>query len=114
MLRRAAYPVVFSFAALLVACAPGDEPSGEIEGSELPADDLSIGDLSAGDLKADGVWGNATQGKAVPDLPGLGHPRIVVSLQALTLHLSDPQTGFDAGCPNSPRPITTKPGPFTP
>src|SRR5258706_13980217 len=94
MLRRAAYPVVFSFAALLVACAPGDEPSGEIEGSELPADDLSIGDLSAGDLKADGVGGNATECKAVPDLPGLGHPRLVVSVQGLTPHLSEPGTAF--------------------
>lgn len=60
-----------------------------------PAADLSVGDLSAEDSKADGNWGAALTCKTVPNLPRLVSPRITLSINGLTLRLTDPATGFD-------------------
>jgi hypothetical protein len=57
--------------------------------------DLPIGDQLADDLKDDGVWGAALTCKTAPSLPGLSRPHITVSLEGLTLHLVDEDTGFD-------------------
>jgi hypothetical protein len=97
-------------AVLGTGCA-SDEPSDDadlLEGSELPTDDLPVGDMNDDDLKADGGWGHATECKPIPDLPQLVEPRIVVSLHGLTLHLSDPATGYDKVFPIGPGAIDAK------
>jgi hypothetical protein len=58
-------------------------------------DDLPLGDVSADDLKADGLWGAALECKPVPALPPLVSPRITLSIDGLTLRLSDAASGFD-------------------
>ncbi|HTM20443.1 MAG TPA: L,D-transpeptidase [Kofleriaceae bacterium] len=71
------------------ACAepePGDEGTG---GDELP-----LGDMSLDDWKADGQWGAALTCKTAPDLPVLARPAITVSLDGLTLRLTDQATGW--------------------
>ena len=40
-------------------------------------------------------WGPAIECKAIPDLPQLPSPEAIISLDGLTLHLSDKTTGFD-------------------
>jgi hypothetical protein len=68
-------------------------------GEPVPADsgdvDLPLGDRLAEDQKADGNWGAALTCKPAPDLPSLVNPRITISLDGLTLHLSDPASGYD-------------------
>jgi hypothetical protein len=84
--------------ALAAGCATdgaGDDDLELGEGTELPTEDLPLGDLNVDDLKADGGWGHATECKPIPSLPALVSPRIVISLQGLTLRLSDPVTGYD-------------------
>jgi hypothetical protein len=79
---------------LLAACADSAVPS---DGTDLP-----LGDVE-GDTKADGNgWGSALTCKAIPDLPALVSPRITVSLNGLTLHLTDPATGYDKVFPIGP------------
>lgn len=80
---------------------PNDEPIPG-EGAELTDDDLSVGDLSAEDSKADGNWGAATTCKPIPNVPKLKAPRIIVSLEGLTLHLIDPDSGYDKVFPIGP------------
>jgi hypothetical protein len=75
---------------LLPACAP--QPADE---------DLPLGDVSPDDFKADGNWGHALECKAIPSLPRLVNPRITVSLNGLTLHLTD-DAGFDKVFPIGP------------
>lgn len=93
----------------MLACAaePGDLVEGEGEGGATGEGDLPLGDLVAGDAKADGNWGSATTCKAIPDVPGLPHPRIVVSLHGLTLHLVDTSVGYDRVFPIGPGAIDT-------
>jgi hypothetical protein len=84
----------------VLACAP--EPEEAID--ELPPtgfeEELAIGAID--DLKTDGDWGAALQCKAIPDLEPLAAPTIVVSLDGLTLHLTDAETGYDRVFPIGP------------
>jgi hypothetical protein len=81
-------------AVLLASCADSAVPSDE--------PDLPLGDVE-GDVKADGTgWGSALTCKAIPNLPTLVSPRITVSLDGLTLHLTDPATGYDKVFPIGP------------
>ncbi|MBV8759749.1 MAG: L,D-transpeptidase [Deltaproteobacteria bacterium] len=78
---------------LLAACAD--------QAAEATAD-LPLGDVE-GDTKADGNgWGSALDCKAIPDLPALVAPTITVSLNGLTLHLTDAATGYDKVFPIGP------------
>jgi hypothetical protein len=78
------------------ACASDPSPPA-------PAgDDLGLGDVGADDLKADGDWGAALTCPVVPDLPPLIAPRITLSIDGLTLHLTDAATGFDKVYPVGP------------
>ncbi len=114
--RRGVCGAIMILAAGLAACGPegssGVDPALE-EGTEIPEDDLSAGDMSAEDMKADGVWGYATECKAIPDLPRLTSPKIVISLNGLTLRLSDATTGFDKVFPIGPGAINEKDGETT-
>ncbi|MBI4951058.1 MAG: L,D-transpeptidase [Myxococcales bacterium] len=99
--------------ALLGAGCAGDELGDALEleeGTELPTEDLPLGDVDADDMKADVGWGHATECKPIPSLPALVSPRIVVSLQGMTLHLSDAATGYDKVFPIGPGSIDTKAG----
>ena len=80
---------------LLAACA--DEAAESTPGQDLP-----LGDVE-GDTKADGNgWGSALDCKAIPDLPPLVAPKITISLDGLTLHLTDAATGYDKVFPIGP------------
>src|SRR3954470_16870446 len=68
---------------LIASCASPSEP------------DLPLGDVSRDDLKSDAPWGAALTCKAVPVLPRLIAPEIPISLNGLTLRLSDEASGFD-------------------
>jgi hypothetical protein len=101
MLRRERIVLSLSLAvlsAVAAACGPSDDAAA----SDPAADDLPVGDLSAGDLKADGNWGAALTCKPIPELPPLVAPRIVVSIDGLTLHLTDDATGYDKVFPIGP------------
>jgi len=63
--------------------------------------DLPLGDVDADDLKGDGGWGAALDCKPVPALPPLTNPKITLSIDGLTLHLTD-ATGFDKVFPVGP------------
>src|SRR4051812_46759745 len=77
---------------ILALCGCADP---EAQRALQPDIDLPIGDRLDDDLKADGSWGAALTCKALPDLPGLKAPRIVVSIDGLTLHMVDAPTGYD-------------------
>lgn len=66
---------------------------GGDEGEPAEGEELGLGEID--DLKADGGWGAALTCKPLPDLPALASPEIVVSLDGLTLHLTDKASGFD-------------------
>lgn len=75
---------------LLGACvAPVDDSDDRASG------ELGLGALSEGDSKSDGAWGAATTCKELLDLPVLVAPKIVISIDGLTLHLFDTATGYD-------------------
>jgi hypothetical protein len=100
----------------VTAC--GSEGSSDVdpaleEGTELPDEDLGAGEMSADDMKADGVWGHATECKPIPDLPRLTNPKIVISINGLTLRLSDASTGFEKVFPIGPGAINQKQGETT-
>jgi hypothetical protein len=91
----------------LAACAGGPEEAAD---QALNAPDLPLGDLddATANAKADGSqWGAALTCKAIPDLPGLPHPEITISLQGLTLHLVDKSVGYDKVFPIGPGRIDT-------
>ncbi len=90
----------------LSACAAEPE---DITGE----DDLALGELSAEDAKFDGNWGSALNCKPVPNLPRLVNPKITVSLNGLTLHLTDAATGFDKVFPVGVGQQDTDPGSAT-
>jgi hypothetical protein len=91
------------------ACGSSDAVDAP-EGSELTDDDIDLGELGADDLKADGNWGAATTCKAIPNLPKLQSPRITLSLNGLTLRLTDAAGGYDKVFPIGPGSINTTPG----
>lgn len=57
--------------------------------------DLAVGELSEEDGKDDGAWGYALTCKTIPSVTPLRQPRITVSIDGLTLHLTDAATGYD-------------------
>ncbi len=65
---------------------PTDRMPGE--GEHLP-----LGEMPG--MKADGTYGFATQCKTFPQLTPLSDPRIIISLNGLTLRLKDSNSGFD-------------------
>ncbi|MGZ3426392.1 MAG: L,D-transpeptidase [Polyangia bacterium] len=96
---------------LLILVAAGGAVAGcDPEGQRAlaPDSDLPIGDL-VDEGKADGTWGSALTCKAVPSLPTLVSPRIIVSLDGLTLHLVD-AAGFDKIFPIGPGAINHNQG----
>lgn len=88
----------------MAACGGSDSSAEEIpgEGIEIPAQDLPVGEMGADDMKADGNWGAATTCKPIPNLPKLNSPRIIVSLEGLTLRLTDPSSDYDKVFPIGP------------
>ncbi len=94
-----------SLLAVLASCADdSSSPSDDVAG-----DDLGLGDVSSDDMKADGNWGAALTCKPVPDLPPLANPKITLSIDGLTLHLTDAASGFDKVFPVGPGKIQTDP-----
>lgn len=90
-----------SLLALLAACADEPAPTDEApQSSDDLADELAIGAID--DLKSDGGWGPALECKPVPVVEPLVAPQIVVSLDGLTLHLTDEATGYDRVFPIGP------------
>ena len=86
-LVRRLLPLLFVFACADEAASTADLPLGDVEG----------------DTKADGNgWGSALTCKDIPDLPALVAPKITVSLDGLTLHLTDATAGYDKVFPIGP------------
>src|SRR5689334_5956677 len=107
MSRRLPKTLLLPLAFLTAAFGCGDEEPSASGQKELP-----VGDI-VDDFKADGTpggWGSALDCKPVPDLPRLSRPRITVSLNGLTLHLVDPDTGFDKVFPVGVGAIDSKAG----
>ncbi|MBK8997322.1 MAG: L,D-transpeptidase [Myxococcales bacterium] len=116
LLRRARLTLAATSLCLplsLSACGSDEVAGDDGEGTGLDGDDIELGELGADDLKADGNWGAATTCKAIPNLPKLKDPRITVSLNGLTLHLVDPETGYDKVFPIGPGTINTNAGETT-
>ena len=91
----------------LAACAADDssmDPSEDEAGGDLP-----LGDVSADDMKADGNWGAALTCKPLPNLPPLVSPKITLSIDGLTLRLTDATTGFDKVFPVGAGKVETDP-----
>jgi hypothetical protein len=84
-------------ASLVVGCTDDAAPDVDPAGGDLP-----LGDISAEDSKADGNWGAALTCKTVPSLPPLPNPKITLSIDGLTLRLTDATTGFDKVFPVGP------------
>ena len=74
-----------------------------------PGGDLPLGDVSADDSKADGDWGAALDCKPVPEVDRLVDPRITLSIDGLTLHLTDATTGYDRVFPVGAGKVETDP-----
>jgi L,D-transpeptidase catalytic domain len=89
-----------SFLVLVAVVAGCADP--EARRAMDPEADLPIGDQLPDDEKADGIWGAALTCKTVPNLPPLTAPRIVISIDGLTLHLVDAATGYDKVFPVGP------------
>lgn len=81
-------PVILPF--LVVGCGPPANLADDSDGTEL-----KVGDIEGEDTKADGNWGSALVCKPVPNLPALKHPRITISINGRTVHVVDPETGYD-------------------
>ena len=88
----------------LAACASDSIPDDESADGDLP-----LGDVSPDDMKADGNWGAALTCKTPPNLPPLVEPKITLSIDGLTLHLTDAVTGFDKVFPVGAGHIETDP-----
>lgn len=78
-------------------------------GDESEAEDLPLGDVSASDMKADGEWGAALDCKPVPLMPALANPKITLSIDGLTLRLTDAASGYDRVFPVGPGAIEQDP-----
>ena len=101
------YLRTFVALALFTSCADG--PVDLPDEDELPGGDLPLGDVSAEDMKADGEWGAALTCKDVPLLPPLAQPKITLSIDGLTLRLTDAASGYDKVFPVGPGQIQTDP-----
>ena len=96
-----------ALALLFTSCA---DDSVDLPGEdELPGGDLPLGDVSADDMKADGEWGSALDCKPLPLLPPLAQPKITLSIDGLTLRLTDAASGYDKVFPVGPGQIQTDP-----
>jgi hypothetical protein len=85
-------------------------------GTTLEADDLPVGEVVAGDSKVDGpdpLYGFALTCKQAPVLTPLAQPRIIVSINGLTLHLIDDATGMSKVYPIGPGAIDQDPASAT-
>jgi hypothetical protein len=80
--------ILFTLACALGACG---SPNGGSTSGDLPVGDI-LDDHAA---DGDGNWGAALTCKPLPELPALTNPSITISLEGLTLHLSDPDSGYD-------------------
>ncbi|MCA9488348.1 MAG: L,D-transpeptidase [Myxococcales bacterium] len=93
-----------ALAALTVFPACDEAASSTIYTSEPVAepshDDLPLGPVE--DMKEDGVFGHATECKAIPYVEPLRDPAITVSLDGLTLHLVDRAGTYDRVFPIGP------------
>ena len=85
--------LLFASLAVLSCTDRASEPSDPSGGDDLP-----LGDVQ--DDKADGTWGSALTCKDIPSLPALANPKIVISLDGLTLHLTG--DGYDKVFPIGP------------
>lgn len=96
---------------LLAACADGPADDGVDAGdpSDPAGGDLPLGDTFADDMKADGNWGHALECKPLPNLPPLPNPTITLSIDGLTLRLTDTTVGFDKVFPVGPGAVETNP-----
>lgn len=95
--------IALSTAILLAACdgeAPDEPPAQAPEPAAAAFDDLPVGEVE--EMKADGDWGHATTCKPIPDLEPLVDPRVVISLDGLTLHLWDAAGDYDRVFPIGP------------
>lgn len=110
LVRRSCFVLSWCGLALLGSACGSEDASEPAEGSALPDEDIELGELDANDLKADGNWGQATTCKPIPELSKLKSPRITISLQGLTLHLVDPDTGYDEVFPIGPGAINPTEG----
>ena len=84
--------------AALGACA--DDIATDDATAPVSSDELPIGNID--DLKTDGGWGPALECKPIPEVESLVAPEIVVSLDGLTLHLTDAASGYDKVFPIGP------------
>lgn len=96
MKRLARWMMVAAMASGFGAC---DQAATESVDPAL-MEDLPVGDLEV--AKSDAGWGHATTCKPVLDLEPLVAPRIVVSLDGLSLHLWDEQGDYDKVFPIGP------------
>lgn len=94
--------------AILLGACTGSSDTELPEGAEL-----RLGDVSPDDMKADGVWGSALTCKPIPNLPALPNPKITISLDGLTLHLTDASVGYDRVFPVGVGQIDTEAGSYT-
>src|SRR5438105_3480190 len=79
-----------------VACGGGEHDLAASEGDALTTDPV-------GSIDGNGQWGAATTCKPLPTgLPTLRSPRVVISLDGLTLHLWDQGGTFDKVYPIGP------------
>ena len=93
---------------LFTSCATEEE--GPPVDQETPGADLGLGDISAADSKADGEWGSALECKPLPtNIAPLPNPKITLSIDGLTLRLTDATVGFDKTYPVGPGTIETDP-----
>jgi hypothetical protein len=91
--------------AVLALVGFGSACGSEAEEEEQSVEEAGVEELGLGevdDLKMDGGWGSALTCKPIPALPVLAQPKIVVSLDGLTLHLTDAASGFDKVFPIGP------------
>ena len=82
----------------------------ELQRAMDPGNDLPLGDQLAGDEKADGTWGAALTCKDLPPVDALTAPRILISIDGLTLHLVDSASGYDRVFPIGPGAINHNAG----
>src|SRR5687767_4475748 len=93
--------------AITLAACSGDTDIGKAGG------DLGLGDRLADDMKADGEWGYALTCKNIPNLPALPNPKITISIDGLTLRLTDTSVGYDKIFPVGVGQIDTEAGSYT-
>ena len=92
---------LLGLALALTGCAVGGYEDAPVEDA-VAGEDLALGEVVDEEGKADGSWGAATTCKEVPSLPALISPKVVVSLDGLTLHLWDAAGTYDRVFPIGP------------